>query len=177
MLALAVYEGENEILTLGSFSTLAKARVAGLGSERPAPPGPRPSGSLDLEDLALTAANMLREASHELDAALLHHGAAIADRQALAVELAQRIQQATVMLVVARYGARQDDPLVRQAAVCMAWELSQRLSGDRPTAAYHRLLTELGSAVAEDRFTPVAATPRGTIAMPDHVPLPTPATR
>jgi alkylation response protein AidB-like acyl-CoA dehydrogenase len=170
MLSLAVFEGENEILTLGSFSTLAKARTALPRSEPPAAPaGRRPAGSFDLEDLALTGATALLDSGHELDAALLHYGATMADRQAVAVELAQRIQQAVVMLVVARYGTRQDDPLLRQAAVCMASELSQRLSGTRPTAAYYRLLTELGAAVGEDQFAPVAATRRGPVAMPDHV--------
>ena len=173
MLSLAVMEGENEILTVGSFATLAKARAVALGKPSAEFPVPQAANPLDLDDLAGSAAAVLRETGRELDAALLHYGAAIGDRQAVAVELTQRIQQAAIMLVVARYGARQDDPLVRRAAACMAAELSQRLLGTRPTATYQRLTTELGAAVAEDRFTPVAAAPRGTVAMPDHVPVPT----
>lgn len=173
MLSLAVMEGENEILTVGSLSTLAKARAVGLRSRSPEVREPHPAASFDLDDLAHSAAEILRETGHELDAALLHYGAAIRDRQALAVELTQRIQQATIMLVVARYGARQDDPLVRQAAVCMAAELDHRLCGARPSANYHALTTELGAAVAEDQFAPVAAALRGPVAMPDHVTIPT----
>ena len=51
-------------------------------------------------------------------------------------------------------------------------ELAQRLSGNRPTAADHRMLTDLGAAVAEDQFTPLAGAPKPTVAMPYHVPIP-----
>ncbi|MGE5288016.1 MAG: acyl-CoA dehydrogenase family protein [Micromonosporaceae bacterium] len=171
LLAPAVYEGENEILTLGFFSSLAKARLASPGPGLP-PVQRRPAPALDLEELAVAAAAELHDSGREMDAALRHDAAALAQHQASAVELAQRVQQAAVMLVVSRYGTRQDDPLVRHAAICMASELGQRLSGNRPTATYHRMLTDLGAAVAEDRFAPVADAPKGTVAMPNHVPVP-----
>ena len=171
LLAPAVYEGENEILTLGFFSSLAKAHLAS--------PGPglstvqrRPPPALDPGDLAAAAAAELHHAGSEIESALHHDGAALAQHQATAAELAQRVQQATVMLVVSRYGARHNDPLVRHAAIYMASELGQRLSGNRPTAAYHRMLTDLGAAVAEDRFSPVADAPKKAVAMPDHVSAP-----
>ncbi|MGE5289619.1 MAG: acyl-CoA dehydrogenase family protein [Micromonosporaceae bacterium] len=170
LLAPAVYEGENEILTLGFFSSLVKARRTSPGPGLP-PAQRRPAPPPDLTDLAAAAVAELQEAGSEIDSALRHDGAALAQHQAAAVELAQRVQQATVMLVVARYGARQADPLVRQAAVCMASELAHRLSGNRPTAAGHRMLTDLGAAVAQDQFTPLADVTRGTVAMPFHVPI------
>jgi acyl-CoA dehydrogenase len=171
LLAPAVYEGENEILTLGFLASLVKARRASPGPGLP-PAQRRPAPVLDLTDLAVAAAAELHDAGREIDSALRHDGATLAQHQATAVELAQRVQQATVMLVVSRYGARQDDPLVRHAAICMASELGQRLSGHRPTAAYHHMLTDLGAAVAQDQFTPLTGTPRGTVAMPDHMTIP-----
>ncbi len=169
LLAPAVYEGENEILSLGFFSWLAKARLARPGPGL-APVQRRPGPALDLGDLAAAAAAELRDSGSEIDSALLHDGAALAQHQATSVELAQRVQQAAVMLVVSRYGTRQDDPLVRNAAICMASELGQRLSGNRPTAAYHKMLTDLGAAVAHDEFSPVADVPKEPVAMLSHVP-------
>jgi hypothetical protein len=96
---------------------------------------------------------------------LRHFGAAIAQRQVLAFELARRVQLATVMLVVSRYAKRQQDPLVRQAGICAALELGTQLTGSRPTGHMHHLVTELGRAVAEDRFAPVAGADRGSVAM------------
>ena len=83
----------------------------------------------------------------------------------LAFELAGRVQLATVMLVVSRYADQQQDALVRQAGICASLELGMQLTGSRPTGQMHHLLTELGSAVAEDRFAPVAGADRGTVAM------------
>lgn len=173
LLAPTVYEGENEILTLGSFASLAKARLAHQGADRP--PGSRPQvePSLELADLTTMALAMLRDSGAELDLAVRSDGPTLVDRQAAAVELAQRIQQATAMLVIAQYGLRHTDPLVQDAATCMAAELAQRLSGRRPTLAYHNLLTGLGAAVAEDRFAPVAVAIRPPVPMAEHVPIPT----
>ena len=171
LLAPVVFEGENEILTLGFFSSLAKAHLA--SPHRGSPDGQRrPGPALGLADLAAAAAAELQAAGSEIGTALRREGAALAQQQAMTVELAQRVQQATVMLVVSRYGARHHDPLVRDAAACMAAELDQRLSGNRPTAAYYRMLTTLGAAVADGRFAPVAGIPRPVVAMPDHVPVP-----
>ncbi|HEU4948921.1 MAG TPA: acyl-CoA dehydrogenase family protein [Kribbella sp.] len=167
LLAPTVFEGENEIITLGCFASLAKARLA--GPSRPRHPGDAPAQPSDLDGFTGFGGAVLRDSSAEIDAALARYGPELAVRQADAIELAQRIQLATVLLVVARYGARQDDPLVRQAALCMATELGQQLSGRRGTPAYHRLVTDLGAAVAEDRFAPVATAAREPVAMPQHV--------
>jgi hypothetical protein len=172
LLAPTVYEGENEILTLGSFASLAKARLANPGPGRPSPPRRHGEASVDLEDLTTLALTTLRDCGEELDRAVRSGDPALADHQSAALELAQRIQQATAMLVVARYGTRHADSLVRQAATCMASELGQRLSGERTTPAYHKLVTDLGASVAEDQFPPVAAAIRPPVPMADHGPSP-----
>ena len=121
--------------------------------------------SADPAQLSGVAHELLAAMALEISAALRHFGAAIAHRQALAFDLARRAQLATVMLVVSRYAARQQDPLVRQAGVCAALDLGTRLTDSRPSAQMYHLVTELGRAVAEDRFAPVQDAERGAVLM------------
>lgn len=204
MVAPTVYEGENEILTLGFFSALSRehaeflAPIAeALGRDRRAAPAhlwqdrgaiapyarwlaPRrlrsalPLGAvpMGLEDQAAFASRVLQGAAVDIDAALRHHGAALVHRQAVALELAQRVMNAAAMLTISRYGARLDDPLTRQAAACMGNELGQRLSGRRPGSDYHRQVSEVGQAVAEDHFDLVRDAPHDEPIMPRHLRAP-----
>jgi hypothetical protein len=205
LLAPTVGEGENEILTLGSFQSLARDHAerylapiaaAMTGGEGETGKQRRTLDFLDAgrhaaaygawvvgeevhhamgrmrhrlsdapAELAQVALDLLGDMALEISAALRHFGAAIAQRQVLAFELARRVQLATVMLVVSRYADRQEDPLIRQAGICAAMELGAQLTGSRPTGHMYHLLTELGRAVAEDRFAPVAGADRGTVAM------------
>ncbi|HSR22531.1 MAG TPA: acyl-CoA dehydrogenase family protein, partial [Candidatus Eisenbacteria bacterium] len=192
LLAPAVFEGENEILTLGFFAGLARehgegvlqplTRALGAGDGQPAVTervsrlwaarapvtayatwaggrqlhrvlaDVRRTVPTDLDGLTDLASGLLQTCGLEISSAMRHHGVNLIQRQAAVFELARRAQEAAVMLVVSRYGARQADPLARDAASCMAAELGQRLTAARPAAAYHRMLTGLGAAVAEGRF-------------------------
>ncbi len=205
LLGPTVYEGENEILTLGSFQSLARqhaerfltpiavAMTGGNGesgkprrafnlwdvSRRAAAYGAWVVGEQvhhamwrmrhRLTDappeLARVALELLGDMALEISAAMRHFGAALAQRQVLALELSRRVQLATVMLVVSRYADRQQDSMVRQAGICAALELGRELTGSRPTGHMHQLLTELGRAVAEDRFAPAAGADRGIAAL------------
>jgi hypothetical protein len=210
LLAPTIYEGENEILTLGFFASLARAhgtrylaaitdaaRTAGfprldlsdarqlwavrrplsayaawiverrarhLGLPRRTVPG-------DADGLTELAGDVLHGAALEISRMMRHYGPEVVLRQACAHEIARRVQDATVLLVVSRYAARHLDPLVASAARCMAMELGHALLGIRPSADYHRLLTSLGAAVAEDRFAPVAGAERSGIEMAERLPL------
>lgn len=166
--APTVYEGENEILTLGFLSTLVKARLPLLGSPPPRKRLSASAASLDLDELTDVALEVLRVSGQEVDAAVMTHGPLLAERQAEAIELAQRIQSAAVMLTVLRYGQRQQDPLIRDAALSMASEIGLRLSGERPTVQHHQLTTALGSAMADGAFHPVADIPPIEIPMTEH---------
>lgn len=170
LVAPTIFEGENEILTLGCFSSLVKARIGSSTRMEPPPALPAaPFTSVDLDELTAFASDTLRRTGVEVDEAVARYGAELAERQAVAIELMQRAQLATVALVVARHGARQTDQLVRQAAVCCAAELAQQLSGARPPAAYQALLNELGAAVGDDAFAPVATATKSPVVMPEHV--------
>ena len=209
LLAPTIYEGENEILTLGFFAGLGRAhgtrylaaitdaaRTAGfprldlsdarqlwavrrplsayaawiverrarhLGLPRRTIPG-------DADGLTELAGDVLHGAALEISRMMRHYGPEVVLRQARAHEIARRVQDATVLLVVSRYAARQLDPLVASAARCMAMELGHGLLGIRPSSDYQRLLTSLGAAVAEDRFSPVAGAERAGIEMAERLP-------
>ena len=119
----------------------------------------------DPNELATVALELLAATARETSAALRHFGAATAQRQALAFDLARRAQWATVMLVVSRHAGRQSDPLVRQAGLCAAMDLGVRLTGARSTGPMYHQLTELGRAVAEDRFPLIGEARRGEVSL------------
>lgn len=212
LLAPTVFEGENEILTLGFFAGLARehgeqvlqplaSALGPGGADRPsgrarrvwearrpitsyagwagrrqlARVTPMAGGAAPTNPDGLTslAARELQRCGLEISTAMRRQGSGLVQHQAMVFDLARRVQDATVMLVVARYGARQPDPLVRDAATCMAAELGRRLTGSRPTADYYRLLTGLGEAVADGRFSAAA----GCEPWPEtHATFPTPRT-
>lgn len=192
LLAPTVFEGENEILTLGFFAGLARehgeevlqplsralggwgdgdgaherarrawaarspltsyAAWAGRRQLQHAMAGVRHTVPTDLDELGRLAARTLQACGLEISTAMRREGTRLAEHQAEAFELAERVQHATVMLVVSRYGARSAEPAVRDAAACMASELGQRLTGTRPSAAYHHLLAATGATVADGAF-------------------------
>lgn len=201
MVAPTVYEGENEILTLGFFRAVSREhaallapvgdafRSAGYGAPARlwrargaitpyarwlAPRQLRaalPLGAvpMDLEDQTTFATRLLQDSAVEIDAALRHHGAELVRRQAVALDLAKRVMEASAMLAITRYGAASTDSLTRQAAACMASELGQRLTGQRPKSVYNRQVTQLGAAVAEDQFELVQDAPHDPPIMPQHL--------
>lgn len=201
MVAPTVYEGENEILTLGLFRAVSREHAAflagvgdALGPARHGAPvhlwhargavaqygrwlaprqmrAARPLGAvpMDLDDQTTFAARLLQGTGVEIDAALRHYGAELVHRQAVALELAQRVTNAAAMLTITCYGRGLADAVARQAAACMANELGQRLTRRRPTSDYYRQITQLGEAVAEDQFDLVRDAPRDRPIMPQHL--------
>ena len=124
---------------------------------------------MDLDDQTTFASRLLERTAVEIDAALRQHGAELVHRQAVALDLAQRVMNAAAMLAISRYGRRLDDPLSKQAAACMANELGQRLTGQRPASGYYRQITQLGEAVAQDQFALVRDAPHDQPIMPEHL--------
>lgn len=201
MVAPTVYEGENEILTLGFFRAVSRehaAKLAPVGDalKSAAYDAPirlwrargaivpyarwlaprqlraaRPLGAvpMDLDDQTRFAARLLQGTALETDAALRHHGIELVNHQAVALDLAQRVMNAAAMLTIARYGGGLTDPLAKQAAACMASELGQRLTGQRPTSGYYRQISQLGAAVAQDEFDLVRDAPHDQPIMPQHL--------
>jgi hypothetical protein len=91
---------------------------------------------------------------------------ALADRQCRMAELSQRCQDLITMLCTALYGARQEDEMVRDSADVMCQSLTQRYTGRRPANSYYRQVTELGAAIADGAYQPLAGVESGEILMP-----------
>lgn len=183
LLAPVIYEGENEIITLGFFASLAKPHArryleplrhsraafarygawlaesavasASLHGRRQVPDDPG-----ELTQLALAT---LRGAGLEISSALRRPH--VAEHQAAAFELARRVQRATAMAVAGRYAQRAQDPVMKLAAICSAMQCATELRGGRPDHRYHRMVTELGAAVADDRFPGMAALEHPAVAL------------
>ena len=109
------------------------------------------------------ASDFLQKASLEIDGSMRKHQLALADRQARIAELTQRVVDATVILCTSLYAARQTDELVRLAADTMCDELTQKLTGSRPSDRYYRKVTKLGAAIADGEFAGIPDVPDGIL--------------
>jgi alkylation response protein AidB-like acyl-CoA dehydrogenase len=89
----------------------------------------------------------------------------LADRQCRMSELSSRCQDLIVMLTASLYGARQEAEMVRDAADVLCQSLRRRHTGERPTNAYFRQVTELGAAIAEGSFSLLAGVDAAEILM------------
>lgn len=105
------------------------------------------------------AADFLQKSSLEIDGSMRKHQLALADRQARIAELTQRVVDATVILCTALYAGRRSDELITLAADTMCDELTQKLTGKRPSDKYFRKVTKLGEAVADGEFAAIPAIP------------------
>jgi hypothetical protein len=90
----------------------------------------------------------------------------LADRQCRMAELSLRTQDLIAMLTTSMYGARQTDPLVRDAAEMFCQNLRQKLLGRRPSNYYFRRVSELGAAIADGQFRSIAGVEADEILMP-----------
>lgn len=73
----------------------------------------------------------------------------LAERQCRISSHSARIQDATVMLVTALYGAQSDDATTRRAADVLCRELHRRLTAGVATDGDYAHVTELGRSIAE----------------------------
>lgn len=174
-LATSIYEGESELLSLafirtvtkppresaGSSTTRATSTTVGVSS--PIFHGGNDVASIswggDVRSAAARLAShsgttavltQLRGMAVELAEAQRRHGAALADRQCLLVELSQRIQRLVIQLVAGQYGERHPDARVRAATSVLIDDLQRTLSGHRPTADEYERVVELGRLVSVD---------------------------
>jgi alkylation response protein AidB-like acyl-CoA dehydrogenase len=90
---------------------------------------------------------------------------ALADRQCRMVELSLRTQDLITILCTSLYGARSTQEFVRDAADVLCQELSNKLTGRRPSNSYYRQVTELGAAIADGGFPGLEGIDGGEILM------------
>ncbi len=119
-----------------------------------------------LREHAEFACERLQRMALEISGTMSRFQLKLADRQCRMAELSQRCQDTITILTTSMYGARQDDPLVRDAADIMCQNLRQKLLGRRPSNHYFRRVTELGAAIADGQFRSIAGIEVETILMP-----------
>ncbi|QEG41919.1 acyl-CoA dehydrogenase family protein [Roseimaritima ulvae] len=94
----------------------------------------------------------------------------LTERQCRISALSQRVQDATVMLVTALYGAQHPDPITRQAADCLCRQLHQRITGRATSDRDFAAVTRLGQTIAEQGWQALDGVSAEPIKMPYRSP-------
>ena len=119
-----------------------------------------------LREHAEFACERLQRMALEISGTMSRFQLKLADRQCRMAELSLRCQDLITILTTSLYGARHDEPIVRDAADIMCQSLRQKLLGRRPSNHYYRRVTELGAAIAEGQFRSIAGVEADAILMP-----------
>jgi hypothetical protein len=118
-----------------------------------------------LREHAEFACERIQRMALEISGTMFRYQLKLADRQCRMAELSQRCQDYITILTTSMYGARHDEPLVRDAADIVCQNLRQKLLGRRPSNHYFRRVTELGAAIAEGQFASIAGVEADEILM------------
>ena len=104
----------------------------------------------EFADAALAAGRL------EISKVMSKHQLKLADRQCRMAELSQRLQDMVVILATSLWGAKQTNPLVRDAADLLCRDLTRKLTGRRTSDADFRAVTTLGESIAAGGFEQIA---------------------
>jgi hypothetical protein len=119
-----------------------------------------------LREHAEFACERLQRMALEISVTMSRFQLKLADRQCRMAELSQRCQDVITILTTSLYGARQDDPILQDAADMLCESLRQKLLGRRPSNHYFRRVTALGAAIADGQFRSLAGIEPDAILMP-----------
>jgi alkylation response protein AidB-like acyl-CoA dehydrogenase len=133
---------------------------------RPVGASQLPSMPKPLREHAEFACDRLQRMALEISGTMSRFQLKLTDRQCRMAELSQRTQDLITMLTTSLYGARHEEPLVRDAADVLCQNLRQKLLGRRPSNHYFRRTTELGAAIADGQFRSLAGVEADEILMP-----------
>lgn len=125
-----------------------------------------PSMPTELARHAEFACDALQNMAIEISDTMMKFQLSLADRQCRMAELSARCQNFITILCTALYGSRQSDPILRQSADLLCQELTQQLTGKRPSNAYFKQVTQLGAAIADGQFPGLADLNPDAILMP-----------
>jgi alkylation response protein AidB-like acyl-CoA dehydrogenase len=112
------------------------------------------------------ACDSLQNMSLEISNTMMKFQLSLADRQCRMAELSARCQNFITILCAALYGARQTDAVLRESADVLCQELTQQLTGKRPSNSYFKQVSQLGAAIAEGQFPGLAELKPDEILMP-----------
>jgi alkylation response protein AidB-like acyl-CoA dehydrogenase len=111
------------------------------------------------------ALDQCHRGADELSGALSKYQLKLADRQCRMAELAQRVQDAIVMLVTALWAHGQQKEVATAAADVLCQDLRRKLTGERPGDRYFRDVVQLADMVVAGGFDELASVPREEILM------------
>jgi hypothetical protein len=109
-----------------------------------------------LGEYARWACQQLQQSKLTISGTMRRHQLKLADRQCRIAFDSQRIQSLIVILATSLYAARQQDEVVRQAAVLVCDDLRRQLAFEPPTDRDFRRATQLGATIAEGGFKSIA---------------------
>jgi alkylation response protein AidB-like acyl-CoA dehydrogenase len=101
------------------------------------------------------ALDMMNKLPLELSGNMVKHQLKLADRQCRIAEMSQRVQDAVVMLVTALWANRQNDELIVDAADIVCRDLTNKLTGKRPSDTYFRLASKLADKIIEGQYSSI----------------------
>jgi alkylation response protein AidB-like acyl-CoA dehydrogenase len=125
-----------------------------------------PAMPAELARHAEFACNSLQNMALEISDTMMKFQLSLADRQCRMAELSARCQNFITILCTAFYGARQSEGILRESADVLCQELTQQLTGKRPTNTYFKQVTQLGARIAEGQFPGIAELKPDAILMP-----------
>src|SRR5262249_18583746 len=111
-------------------------------------------------DWALQAFGDLRK---EISGAMVKHQVKLADRQCRIAELSQRGQDVVTLLVTTLWAHQRKSETTTMAADVLCQDLRRKLTGQRPSDAYFKQVSQLADAVLAGGFEELAGVPRGEI--------------
>ena len=128
---------------------VARKLLPSAKSELPAMPA-------ELRRHAEFACDRLQRMALEISGMMGKFQLSLADRQCRMSEVSRRCQDLIVMLCTSLYAARQEDCVVRDAADVFCQKITNQYLGQRPSNRYFRQVTDLGEAIAEGQYRPIA---------------------
>jgi hypothetical protein len=99
----------------------------------------------------------------EISGAMVKHQLKLADRQCRMAELSQRVQDTVTILVTALFANQRRTEATIQAADLACQDLRRKLTGERPSDAYFKAVSQLADTVLSGGLEELAGVPAGEI--------------
>ena len=99
------------------------------------------------------AQKFLSRAGFNVSGTMRTHQLKLADRQCRMSALSTEMQAAIIILVTSLYASKHNDPLTKAAADVVCRELTQKITGKKPTDKDFRHVTKLGGTIADEGWS------------------------
>jgi len=111
------------------------------------------------------AQDMCQRHAVDISNTMTKHQLKLADRQCRMSELSQRVQDTIVMIVTLMWAHGQKKEIAIASADILCHDLRRKITGERPTDAYFKAVSELADKIVAGGFEELAGVPREEIMM------------